>query len=345
MISETCIAACGVINVRSAGAAAGAVHGRGGGFVMRRLTMLVVVAGVVGVAVPVLPVGVADTLPFAFPAQTIFFSAPPSGVVGGSYTPSATASSGLPVSFSVDVASTGCSLEAGIVHFDSVGVCGIDANQAGDPLHAPASPEQGVTTINPADGPRGDCQGPPLTAPTSPSSAPGDASATVSWSPTQQAPPGGCVAGYVVTPLLNGVAQTPVLIPGAGSTTVITGLTNGGSYSFAIASEDGTQIGPASTTTPPITVGAPTQAAVVRVVRVTRGALKVVFRTSRPNGAPITRYTATCAGKSGGVRRSQIAKAGPMTMSRLTPGKTYTCTVTASNRRGNGPPGRGTAKA
>ena len=160
---------------------------------MRRLSMVAVV-GLLGLAVPALPVGaVADSPQYVFPTQTISFSAPQLGVVGGSYTPSATASSGLPVSFSVDVASTGCSLTGGVVYFDSVGICGIDANQAGDMLHAPAPQEQGVTTIDPPYGPRGDCQGPALTAPVNPSSAPGDASATVSWSPTQQAPPAGCV--------------------------------------------------------------------------------------------------------------------------------------------------------
>jgi len=307
--------------------------------------MLVMVVGLVGAVVPAFPAG-ADLPGYVFPSQTISFSAPPTGVVGGSYTPSATASSGLPVSFSVDVASTGCSLSGGVVHFDSVGLCGIDANQAGDMLHAPAPQEQGVTAINPPYGPRGDCQGPALTAPTDPSSAPGDASATVSWSPTQQAPPGGCVAGYVVIPSLNGVAQSPVLIPGSGSTSAITGLANGGTYTFTISAEDGTVIGPASTATPPITVGAPTQAAVVRVVRVAKGALKFVLHPARGNGAPVTDYTVTCRTANGRLRRSKTAKKGPITISKLAPGKTYTCTVTASNRRGTGPPGRtSTARA
>jgi len=308
---------------------------------------MVAVVGLLGLAVPALPArAVADPPQYVFPTQTISFSAPQVGVVGGSYTPSATASSGLPVSFSVDVASTGCSLTGGVVHFDSVGVCGIDANQAGDMLHAPAPQDQEVTAILAPYGPRGDCSGPALTAPANPSSAPGDASATVSWSPTQQAPPAGCVAGYVVTPLLQGVAQSPVLVPGSGSTTVITGLTNGGSYTFTIASEDGTVIGPASTATPPITVGAPTQAAVVRVVRVANGALKVVFRRARRNGSPITGYTATCRVIHGRLKRSKTAKAGPITITGLASGKTYTCTVTARNRRGTGPPGRArTAKA
>jgi hypothetical protein len=312
---------------------------------MRRLSVAAPV-GLVGLATPAFPARAIADPQYAFPTQTISFSAPQVAVVGDSYTPSATASSGLPVSFSVDVASTGCSLSGGVVHFDSVGVCGIDANQAGDLLHAPAPQEQGVTTILAPYGPRGACQGPALTAPTGVSSAPGDASATVSWSPTQQAPPGGCVAGYVVTPSLNGVAQASVLIPGSGSTTVITGLTNGGTYTFTISAEDGTVIGPPSTATPPITVGAPSRPAVVRVVRVARGALRVVFRRARGNGARITGYTATCRTANGRLRRSKTAKKGPITITGLVPGKTYSCTVRASNRRGSGRPGRTrTAKA
>jgi hypothetical protein len=313
---------------------------------MRR-PFLVALVALLGLAVPALPAPAgADPAQYVYPTQTISFSAPQVGVVGGSYTPSATASSGLPVSFSVDVASTGCSLSGGVVYFDSPGVCGIDADQAGDMLHAPAPQEQGVTEILAPYGPRGACQGPALTAPTNPSSAPGDASATVSWSPTQQAPPGGCVAGYVVTPSLDGVAQAPVLLPGSGSTTVITGLANGGTYTFTIAAEDGTVIGPASTATPPIIVGAPSQPAVVRVVRVARGALKVVFRPARGNGARITGYTAICRTANGRQRRSKTAKKGPITITKLAPGKTYTCTVRASNRRGTGRPGRRkTAKA
>lgn len=75
-----------------------------------------------------------------------------------------------------------------------------------------------------------------LTAPTSPSSAPGNASATVSWGPAQSTP-AGCIAGYVVTDFLNGVAQTQTLIPGPGTTTVISGLTNGQAYTFTIVAE------------------------------------------------------------------------------------------------------------
>ncbi|HZL47916.1 MAG TPA: PKD domain-containing protein [Solirubrobacteraceae bacterium] len=66
--------------------------------------------------------------------QTITFTsaAPGSATVGGStYTVAATASSGLPVSFSSGTPSV-CSVVGSAVSFVGVGTCTIDANQAGD---------------------------------------------------------------------------------------------------------------------------------------------------------------------------------------------------------------------
>jgi len=68
--------------------------------------------------------------------QTISFTstAPLGATVGGAtYTPTATATSGLVVAFTVDAsASSICSISAGVVSFQSVGTCVINANQAGN---------------------------------------------------------------------------------------------------------------------------------------------------------------------------------------------------------------------
>jgi PKD repeat protein len=68
--------------------------------------------------------------------QTITFTsaAPGSATVGGStYTVAATASSGLPVSFTIDAPSSSvCSISGATVSFVGPGTCTIDANQAGD---------------------------------------------------------------------------------------------------------------------------------------------------------------------------------------------------------------------
>jgi hypothetical protein len=91
--------------------------------------------------------------------QTINFTstAPVGAVVDGpTYTPSATATSGLPVTFTIDAtASSVCSISAGVVSFDAAGTCVIDADQAGDDTHHAAiqvqqsfSVGKGVQSIN-----------------------------------------------------------------------------------------------------------------------------------------------------------------------------------------------------
>jgi hypothetical protein len=80
--------------------------------------------------------------PSAPSVQSISFtsSAPSGAAVGGPpYTVSATASSGLPVSFSIDPASAGiCSLSGTTVSFAAAGTCTIRADQAGNASYQPA---------------------------------------------------------------------------------------------------------------------------------------------------------------------------------------------------------------
>ncbi|MBO9662745.1 Ig domain-containing protein [Dokdonella sp.] len=73
--------------------------------------------------------------------QTISFTTtPPAAVVGGApYAVAATASSGLPVTFSIDpVATAVCSISGSTVSFHGAGTCVIDANQPGDANYDPA---------------------------------------------------------------------------------------------------------------------------------------------------------------------------------------------------------------
>jgi hypothetical protein len=79
-------------------------------------------------------------------SQTINFTstAPSNAEVGGpTYIPTATATSGLPVTFTIDLsADSVCSIDAGEVSFESPGTCVINANQAGDATYHPAPQEQ-----------------------------------------------------------------------------------------------------------------------------------------------------------------------------------------------------------
>ena len=67
----------------------------------------------------------------------ISFNPPAVGYVGKQYVPTATAANNLPVSFSLDALSTGCSLTAGVLYFGAVGSCIVLADQPGDATRPP----------------------------------------------------------------------------------------------------------------------------------------------------------------------------------------------------------------
>jgi hypothetical protein len=84
--------------------------------------------------------------------MTTFVSSPPSpALVGGpTYSVSATASSGLPVTLTADGAATAvCSVSGGSVAFTTVGKCTIDANHTGDGNYAPAPEVQQSFNVGP----------------------------------------------------------------------------------------------------------------------------------------------------------------------------------------------------
>jgi hypothetical protein len=78
--------------------------------------------------------------PPAAPFKGIRFSAPATGYVGKTFTPTATSTSGLPVTLTLDATSTGCSFSGGVVSFTAPGVCVINANQPGNGT-VPADPQ------------------------------------------------------------------------------------------------------------------------------------------------------------------------------------------------------------
>ena len=87
-------------------------------------------------------VPVEQTFTVSAPAsQTITFTSPPpaGAAIGDTYSPAATAGSGLPVTFTIDPASSGvCTLSGGVVSFIGNGTCTIHADQAGNDGNSPA---------------------------------------------------------------------------------------------------------------------------------------------------------------------------------------------------------------
>ncbi len=82
-------------------------------------------------------------------SDTISASAPPhAGSTHGSYSPSASATSGDTVAITLDKSSTGCSLSDGKVTFTGAGTCVIDFNDPGNSTYAAAQVQQSITVYS-----------------------------------------------------------------------------------------------------------------------------------------------------------------------------------------------------
>jgi len=127
---------------------------------------------------------------------------------------------------------------------------------------------------------------------------------------------------------------------GASSPIVVGSLTNGDTYTCTVLATNGAGNSPASTASSSFTVGAVTVPSAPTGVSVTRGqnSASVAFTASASNGgSAITGYTASCSSTNGGATRTGTGASSPITVTTLTQGDTYTCTVLATNGAGNSP--------
>ncbi|GAA0996316.1 hypothetical protein GCM10009555_091900 [Acrocarpospora macrocephala] len=172
--------------------------------------------------------------------------------------------------------------------------------------------------------------------PAAPTATAGVTSATVNWvAPSSHGSP---ITGYIVTPYLGGVAQTPQSFDASTTTRTLTGLTAGGSYTFTVAAVNaiGTSTASAqSNAVVPYTVpGRPTITAAVA-----GDSSATLTWTAPANGSsPITSYVVTpYIGAVAQPTRTFSGTATTETVTGLTPGTAYTFTVTAVNLAGPGP--------
>ncbi|MEU8083038.1 putative Ig domain-containing protein [Micromonospora sp. NPDC049101] len=173
--------------------------------------------------------------------------------------------------------------------------------------------------------------------PTAPTATAGLANATVNW--TAPASNGSPITSYIVTPVRNGVAQTPITYDASTTSRVISGLTVGASYTFTVAAVNsiGTSAtSPASNAVVPYAVpGAPT----ITAASAGDSSATLTWTAPNANSSPITSYVITPY--IGGVAQTPqtfASAATTQTVTGLTPGTAYTFTVTARNAGGAGPP-------
>ncbi|HEY7283377.1 MAG TPA: fibronectin type III domain-containing protein [Actinomycetota bacterium] len=173
----------------------------------------------------------------------------------------------------------------------------------------------------------------PRTVPDAPinvTAAPGNGSATVSWTPPTSTG-GSAITGYNVTGSPGGATKHV----GANATsTNMTGLTNGTTYTFTVvatnAAGSSAPSAPSNPVTPRTVPGAPTGATAV----VGNASATISWTTPVSNGgSPILSYTVTS--NVGGFSTTVTGTAA--TITGLANGTTYRFRVVATNAAGNGP--------
>ncbi|MDP9332148.1 MAG: fibronectin type III domain-containing protein [Actinomycetota bacterium] len=163
---------------------------------------------------------------------------------------------------------------------------------------------------------------PPLTV----SATPGNGTATLHWK-ASTATNGSSIIAYRATPRSGGFTSPAVSFPASTSAGLVTGLTNGRSYTFTIAAVNGRGAG-------------------VTATAGLRGS--VVLHWTAPavtNTGPVTAYVVTPRYKSTPLPASTFSGSGTTaTVTNLMSGHPYTFLVAAVNGSGTGPQSLSTAE-
>ena len=139
----------------------------------------------------------------------------------------------------------------------------------------------------------------------------------------------------------GGVTKTGTHTGATAAPIALTGLTTGKNYTCKVTVKNARGVGLATAALPVIegSPAPPTGVTAAHVGATGSGQIKVHFVIGANNGNAITSQTATCTSTNGGVTKTGThtgAAAADITVTMLSPGGVYKCTVFAHNARGNG---------
>jgi hypothetical protein len=135
-----------------------------------------------------------------------------------------------------------------------------------------------------------------------------------------------CISTNGGTARANNGATSPITVPG---------LTTGAKY---ICTVTATNVNGTSLPSLPGrgTVGAPAPPVILRVLSLPNG-VAIAVQAGASNGSAVISFRARCTSTNGGLPGNPLQIVSPIIVSSLTPGATYTCSVSANNLRGEGP--------
>lgn len=171
-------------------------------------------------------------------------------------------------------------------------------------------------------------------APTIGSATPGNAAIRVTFTPPSSNG-GATITSYTAS--CSGTGLTTKTATGPASPLIVSGLTNNSTYSCSVTATNGTAgTASSSKTATPVSTGAipgnPT------IGSATAGSAQATISFTAPTwtgGLTLTGYTATCYDKSGITLRSATGTLTTLTVTGLTNGTQYFCSVYATNGKGS----------
>ncbi len=168
-----------------------------------------------------------------------------------------------------------------------------------------------------------------------PSAQPGNGTAKVAWlAPVNN---GSAITSYTITPYIGSVAQAPQTFNTSATSDIVTGLTNGTTYTFKIYATNGVGAGLSQATSLSIKVGTPTTPNFPSA-KPGNGTAVVSWGTPTANASAITGYVVTpVKGTTVLAPQTFNSTATTQTITGLTNGQTYTFRVSAINAIGTGP--------